>query len=125
MNDQPISVLLVDDDEDTQNLLHAVMEHYNYPLSVAADSQGAVDYLAQHSTDVILLDIFLPDRNGYDTLKIIRKNNPSNPPKIVAITAYYNDETPADMINRGFDGYLKKPLSPTELVPYLRDLMTA
>src|SRR5579859_2541648 len=122
MDAKPISVLLVDDDQDTQTMIHAVMDHYHYHFVVANDAQEAIDYLTHNATDIVLLDIYLPDRNGYDTLKIIR-NDTRSQAKIIAITAYYTDETPTEMINRGFDGYLPKPLSPTELGPYIQNLL--
>jgi two-component system, cell cycle response regulator DivK len=123
VSNNPISVLLIDDDPDTQNMVHLIMQNYDYPFEAVDNAAQAVSYLQSHAPDVILLDIYLPDRNGYDTLKAIKQIPLQNASKIVAVTAFYTTETEQNMRERGFDGFLTKPLSVTQLVPYLHELL--
>jgi CheY-like chemotaxis protein len=127
MNVNPLSILLVDDDPDTQQIVRLIMDHHKYPLTIAPNAQTALKLLsnANDTPDVVMLDIYLPDGNGYDTLKAIRKSIREHPPLVVAITAYYNFEIEAEMVARGFDGYLRKPFSAVQLVPYLQTLVSA
>jgi two-component system KDP operon response regulator KdpE len=117
--------MLVDDDPDTQQIIRLIMNHHQYPLIIAPDAQTALNEISsgKDSPDVVMLDIYLPDGNGFDTLKAIRKAAHGRLPKIVAITAYYNSEVENEMVARGFDGFLRKPLSALQLVPYLQSLV--
>jgi two-component system, NtrC family, response regulator AtoC len=122
MFNRPISVLLIDDDPDTQLMLNMVMEQHHYPLTVAANAKNGLDYLTNNAPpDAIILDIRLPDKNGYDVLDTIRRMGLNKTP-IIAVTAFYSTENPENMRERGFDGYFPKPLNPKEFIPYLQKL---
>lgn len=124
-NSSPISVLLVDDNRETQDIVRLIMDHHGCPLTIASNAEAALEQLQTNIPDAILLDILLPDMNGYETLHAIRNAHLPHMPKVIAITGNYTDETPTVMKMRGFDGYLPKPLVPTEVVPYLRALIAS
>jgi CheY-like chemotaxis protein len=111
------SVLLVDDDSNTQTFFQDVLDHFDLPLWVANDMQSTLSILAQHSPDVIVLDIFLPDTDGYKLLHLLRTQGITCP--VVAITGYYTTDTMAEIHRKGFNGCLLKPLDAQELVNYL------
>jgi len=121
--EKPISILLVDDDPDTRNVFQLVMEHYKLQLTVLEDAESALDYLKLHNPDVIVMDIFLPNLDGYQALQQIRKHALVPNCRIVATTAYYTAETQKEVLAWGFSGYLPKPLNPSKLVPYLRQVV--
>lgn len=122
MSQAPFSVLLVDDDPDVKNVFELVMSHHQLPLTVMTDAESALDYLRDHEPDVIVLDIFLPDLDGYQTLNQIRKQALAPSSCVVATTAYYTNDTEQDVYQRGFDGYLPKPLDTNKLVDYLTQI---
>jgi len=123
MSASPFSVLLVDDDTDTQQIVRMIMDHYKHPITIAHNADAAFRQLSKSTPDIIMLDIYLPDASGYDTLKVIRATVFEHSPKVVAITAYYTTDTAADMFKHGFDGYCRKPIIASQLIQYLQDVI--
>jgi len=122
MSAEPFSVLLVDDDETTSNLFKMVLDHHHLPLTVVHDAETALDYLKSNTPDVIVIDIFLPGMDGYQTLAAIRKNGLGTGSICIATTSYYTTDTKTEALTRGFNGYLPKPLDTDRLVPYLKQM---
>jgi CheY-like chemotaxis protein len=119
------SILVVDDDPDVANLFTLVMNHHQLPCTVATDAESALEYLARNTPDVIVMDIFLPGLDGYQALNLIRKRSLARGAKIVATTAYYTQDTEQEIMQRGFDGYLAKPIDSNSLVSYLENIVEA
>src|ERR1700674_4302517 len=117
MSTQPISVLLVDDDEITCDLFKTIMYHHQYPLVVFHDAETAIDYIKTHqpAPEAIVIDIFLPGLDGYQMANVVRKDGLDVDSTLIATTAYYTSDTPASVRLQGFDGYLPKPFSTAEI----------
>lgn len=122
MDTSDMSVLLVDDDPDAQNVFELVMSHYQVPHTILGDAETALDYLRSNSPDVVLMDIFLPGLDGYQALDRIRRAALAPHSRIVATTAYYTHDTRQEVLQRGFDGYVSKPFD-DGLVNYLRSVV--
>ena len=122
MTEKKLSVLLIDDDPDTQNLYQLVMENHDVELTVLRDAESALDYLSTNTPDVIVMDIVLPGIDGYQAIHQIRKRTLAPTACVVATTAYYTDDTTDKVRAEGFSGYLQKPVNPTTLLAYLREL---
>jgi len=110
----------VDDDANVRDVFQLVMKHYKLPLVVVNDAEAALDYLTTNTPDVIVLDLFLPGMDGYQALNQIRKRSLARNAKIIATTAYYTQDTEQEIFQRGFDGYLAKPIDSNELIEYLQ-----
>ena len=117
----PTSILLVDDDLDTQVIVAMIINHFKYSLTIASTAQDALNQLSKSMPDIVMLDILLPDISGYAALGKIRDLSSEHPPKIIAITAYYTTDTAAKMLDYGFDGYLQKPIIAATLIPCLQN----
>lgn len=117
------SVLLVDDDPHTCNIFQLAMEHHNIPLTIMNTAEQALDYMEHHKPEVVILDLFLPDIDGYQALKRIKARVESPTCRFVATTAYYTNDTRQDVMQYGFDGYLPKPFDTEKLVAYLRSMV--
>jgi two-component system cell cycle response regulator DivK len=117
------SVLLVDDDMDTQSLFQDALDHYGIALKLASDQPSTIKALANYSPDVVVLDIFLQDTDGYKLLNTIRSLPIPVTCPIIATTAYYTTDTMGELQKQGFDGYLLKPLDPESLVEYLQNIV--
>ena len=115
------SVLLVEDDPHTCNIFKMVMDHHELNLTIANNAESAFEYLQKHSPDVIVLDIFLPGTDGYQIFNRIRQQSLAPNAAIIATTAYYTEETQNDVMARGFQGYLPKPLDSASLVASLEN----
>jgi CheY-like chemotaxis protein len=121
---KPFRVLLVDDDQHTQSIFQMVLRHHDLQLDVCDDAETALVYLESHAPDVIVLDIMLPGIDGFQALGQIRTRSLADRASLVATTAYHNDDTQSDVLRRGFNGYLPKPLQPATLVDDLMKFMT-
>jgi len=113
-----MNILLIDDDNDTQKMIRSIAEHDGHIIRTSSSGQDGLRELRSCAApDIVLLDIYLPDLDGYQTLNAIRANYPKLP--VVAITAYYTEATSNELNARGFNGFLQKPLSPTNMMSYL------
>lgn len=118
---QLASVLLVEDDPHTCNIFKMVMDHHALNLTIVGDAEMAFQHLQTHTPDVIVLDIFLPGTDGYQIFNRIRQQSLAPNAAIIATTAYYTEETQSDVLARGFQGYLPKPLDSSSLVTSLEN----
>src|SRR5258706_6463631 len=110
-----MSVLLVDDDADSRNIFQMVMAHHKLDLMTVNEAEIALEYLRTHSPDIIVLDIFMPGTDGPQTLARIRNLGLAPTSVIIATTAFHTHETPHDVEQWGFNGYLPKPLNSSDL----------
>jgi CheY-like chemotaxis protein len=120
---RPLHVLLIDDDETTRNIFQMVLEHYHFSLDVAVNAQSGIEQLeAGTSPDIIVIDVFLPDQDGYQVFRELRKRGLGAHSKIISTTSYYTTDTAAEAVNRGFDGFLPKPIDSGHLISYLTQI---
>ena len=118
-------VLLVDDDASTRKLFETILNYYDVNLVVAQSEPEVVDILSRTQPDIIVLDIVLPgNKDGYKILKRIRDLPQCHCP-VVATTAYYTLDSVPEFKQRGFDGYLLKPIQPENLVTYLEKVISS
>jgi CheY-like chemotaxis protein len=114
--------LLIDDDRDTCNLFQMVMEHSGKSFSIAGNSDEALAILAENTPQIIIIDIFLPGLDGYQTFQRIQSNLLAPRALKIATTAYYTEDTETQAAQWGFDGFLAKPFNPTNLISFLEKL---
>lgn len=115
-----LTVLYVEDDEDTQRITSIVLEDYVGRLILAKNGQEALNIFDTHNIDMILTDILMPKLNGIEFIKAIRKGK-TNPHRPVIITTAHT-EVPylLDAISLKVDGYILKPLDVDELLTTLQ-----
>lgn len=92
-------VLIVEDDDDVQRLLQTLVRHRCATIDVAADGERAIELLRANAYDIVVLDIMLPKKNGFEVAEFI-KTMPSRPGVVVlsAIARYFRDRFPADAV---------------------------
>jgi len=118
-------VLLVDDDASTRQLFETILNYHDVSLVVAQSEPEVVDILSHTKPDIIVLDIVLPgNKDGYKILKRIRELPQVHCP-VVATTAYYTLDSTPTFEQRGFNGYLLKPIQPENLVTYLDQVIAS
>jgi two-component system, OmpR family, response regulator len=102
-------VLVVEDEENIRFLLQTALTHAGFEVATAETGRGAVDQYANTSPDVVLLDVMLPDFDGFEVLRRLRANGPTCP--VIFLTA---KDTTADQVRGltlGGDDYVAKPFS--------------
>jgi two-component system, cell cycle response regulator DivK len=119
MSERPFSVLLVDDDPYSAHLFHLVLEYHNWVVTTVENADQAIEHLQSNMPDVIVVDLFLPGKDGYQTLDAIRALPQSSRCKIIATTSYYTQGTHHEVLERGFEGYLPKPYEARNLASKL------
>jgi PAS domain S-box-containing protein len=117
-------VLVVDDDEDTRQLLKRVLESHGAAVKTAASAAEALEVIAAGPPDALVADIGMPDEDGYSLMREVRRL-PSSHGGIVpalALTAYARPEDRARALTAGFQQYVAKPVEPDELAAVVAKL---
>jgi len=112
-------ILIVEDNELNRFVLYETLTMYNLDVTIVSGGQEALDYIASNHIDIILLDIMMPDMDGYETLVKIRQLEKQLKTPVIAVTAVSAMRTHHD-----FDGVIKKPIVKTELLETLAQLIT-
>jgi PAS domain S-box-containing protein len=114
---QGINVLVVDDDLDSRQLLKRLLEDCGAAVTMAAFVQEALDVLDGTSFNVIVSDIGMPNRDGYEFIRELRTRSPARGggTPAVALTAFARSEDRTKAMLAGFDLHIAKPVEPREL----------
>jgi hypothetical protein len=114
-----LRILLVEDHRDTRHALSRLLTHFGHHMSVADNTQRALQMMASQRFDLVLCDIGLPDGSGYD---VISKAKQEGPIKAVAITGFGTEEDIRRSKEAGFDFHLIKPVDLQELQSVLEQI---
>src|SRR6266581_263593 len=108
------SILVVDDESEIREGLELLLKGEGYGVSSAETGESGLAKLEEHPFDLLLLDVSLPDRNGLDMLKEIRRRDPQL--SVVLITAYGSIDMARAAFKNGAMDYITKPWSNDELL---------
>ncbi len=116
------TILLIEDNERNRYLTTFLLEKHGYQVYIAADGRSGIDLVYQLKPDLILLDIQLPEMDGYAVALELTKNKLFQIP-IVAVTSYAMTGDRERILAAGCIGYIEKPINPetfvTEIEQYL------
>ncbi|MBF0233513.1 MAG: response regulator [Desulfamplus sp.] len=112
-------VLVVDDIESNRHLLNEVLCKVNLDVLHAQNGHEALLIAGEHHPDVILMDIRMPVMNGFEALEKIKNNPVTQKIPVIAVTASSSVMDKPDIIKRGFDGFLAKPVEIDKLLAEL------
>lgn len=113
-------VLIVDDELSIQELIRFNLEQSGFETEVASDGITAIEVFESYRPDLIVLDLMLPGKDGYDVCKEIRRT--SNVP-IIMLTAKETELERVLGLELGADDYITKPFSPLELVARIKAVL--
>ena len=105
-------ILVVEDDPDGQELVSAILSHMNFPVDVASDAERAEELLftSPDKYDVVIIDLMLPGKDGWDLLNAIHANTQTSNLPCVAMTAYHSSKIREQALVAGFKAYFPKPI---------------
>jgi DNA-binding response OmpR family regulator len=112
----------VDDNRDSAESLGAILTHMGSDVRLAFDGIAAVELAAQFRPDVVLLDIGLPLRDGYEAARQIRMEPWGRDVRLVALTGWGQAQDRRRSHEAGFDHHLVKPVDPRSLLELLSGL---
>lgn len=113
-------VLIVDDDADLAMIMRMVLTHAGFEAHSCLSGQDALDWLSQRTPDLILLDLMMPDINGFTILRKVRATETSKNLPVVILTAKADQKTRMESQSAGADAFLTKPINSKSLIEYVR-----
>jgi CheY-like chemotaxis protein len=115
-------ILVVDDLPDNSFLLQTVLENEGYQVEVADSGQAALDKIAAHVPELVLLDVMMPEMNGFEVTRQIRKNSHLPFIPILLVTGS-SALMPAEGFDAGADGFIRKPIDFENLLDQIKTIL--
>ncbi|MCP4428013.1 MAG: response regulator transcription factor [Chloroflexi bacterium] len=113
-------ILVVDDDKEVARLMRAYLEQAGYAVLTAYDGETAVHTLRREKPDLMLLDLMLPDKDGWEITRLVRSDAALAHIPIIMLTARVEDTDKIVGLEMGADDYVTKPYNPREVVARVR-----
>lgn len=116
-----IKVHMIDDDEGIHELLSDYFADEAIDFSASETPTKGLDYVANHEVDLVILDLMMPEMDGFETCRALRAKDPLLP--IIMLTAKKDDFNKVVGLELGADDYLSKPFNPRELLARIKTIM--
>ncbi len=116
-------ILVADDEPNIVISLEYLLKREGYAVLVARDGQEALDVIARERPDLVLLDVMMPIKSGFEVCQAVRANEDLQGTKILMLTAKGRDTDVAKGTALGADDYMTKPFSTRELVEKVAKLL--
>jgi len=116
-------VLIADDEQNIVISLEFLLRREGFEVLVAGDGEVALQMVAEHHPDLVLLDVMMPKRNGYEVCQRMRERPEWRGIKIVMLSAKGRDVEVSKGVSLGADLYVTKPFSNAELVAQINALL--
>jgi DNA-binding response OmpR family regulator len=108
-------LLVIDDNEGNRDMLSRRLIHQGYRVSTAVDGRHGLDFLKTQSADLILLDVMMPEMDGYAVLKELKSSDAWRDIPVIMVSALDEIESVVRCIEQGAEDYLTKPFDPVLL----------
>lgn len=115
-----VKLLLADDDARLSDLIKEYFDGEGYEVAHAWNGREALEFMAEEMPDIVILDVMMPELDGFETLKQIR--NKSSVP-VIMLTAKGDDIDRILGLEMGADDYLSKPFNPRELLARIKAIL--
>lgn len=117
-------ILVVDDNQDSRELVKKILSRKGYRLLEAADGEDALKKIANEKPDLILMDISLPKIDGYELTRRLKSQEAFKTIPIIALTAHAMKGDREKALAAGCEGYLSKPINVREFPDQIRKYIT-
>ncbi len=117
------NILVVDDDPDSARLIILVLKRVGYQVRSAGDGEHALSIAEEEPPDLVLLDVMMPDMDGFEVTRRLRANPRTAAVPIMMFTAKAREEDMNEGLEAGADDYLTKPVRPADLLRRVSDLL--
>jgi len=117
-------ILIIDDDLDTLRLVGLMLQRQGYQISAATNGQQGLDKAFEEAPDLILLDVMMPDMDGYEVTRRLRRNPSTMETPILMFTAKTQLDDKVIGFEVGANDYLTKPTHPSELQARVKTLLS-
>lgn len=113
-------VLVVDDEIPIQRIVKFNLEKEGYVVFLADDGKKALESVKQNRPDMILLDVMMPEMDGYEVCKVLKKDTKTKNIPVIMLTARGQESDEKKGLSSGADDYITKPFSPKKLMELVR-----
>jgi CheY-like chemotaxis protein len=123
-NLEGLQILIVDDETDALDLISVELVQHGAKVKAVTNAEAALETLAENQFDILISDIGMPNMDGYDLIRRIRKQETGTDKRLpaVALTAYARIQDRMQAILAGFSTHIAKPVDATELVTIVASL---
>ncbi len=116
-------ILIVDDEPNIVMSLEYAFKKKDFEVFIARDGTEALEISDREKPDLILLDIMMPEMDGYETLKRVRDNKDLSHTKVVFLSAKSKEKDVEKGLKMGADSYMTKPFSIKKVISDIEDLL--
>ena len=116
-------VVIADDEPNLVLPLEYMLKREGYEVTVARDGQEALEAIARVHPHLVLLDVMMPRKSGFDVCQMLRADEAHRDLRIMLLTAKGRDDDVAKGLALGADAYVVKPFSPREILQKVRELL--
>jgi len=116
-------ILVVEDQEDNRRIMRDLLTSAGYQVIEAVTAEAGVTSAETHRPDLILMDIQLPDFDGYEATRQIKSNAALSSVPVIAVTSYALSGDDIKAYEAGCDAYVSKPFSPRGLLAKIREFL--
>lgn len=110
------TILIADDEADILEIISFNLQSEGYNVICASNGNEAVEFAKMYKPDLVILDVMMPGKNGFEVCKILRSNKEFENTIIIFLTALNDDSTEIKGLETGGDDYINKPISPKVLI---------
>ena len=114
------TVLIIEDNPDNMLLISDILEFEGFNLLKAETGLAGFEMAEENQPDFVILDIQLPDIDGYEVLDRIRASEKTSTIPVIAMTSYAMAGDKERLLNAGCDGYVEKPIDPGSVMDQIR-----
>jgi two-component system cell cycle response regulator DivK len=114
-------ILIIEDQEDNRRIMRDLLTSAGYKVIEAVTGEAGVMSAETHSPNLILMDIQLPDFDGYEATRRIKANPALSAIPVIAVTSYALSGDDVKAYEAGCDAYVSKPFSPRKLLAKIRE----
>lgn len=122
MIDSKRRILVVDDNLEGAEILSIMLEHFGHDVRITSRGEKALEIVDAFRPHLVLLDLDMPQLNGFETCRLLREKPGGRDMVIAALTGWERDEDRERTREAGFDMHLAKPLDPDTMRRILEEL---
>ncbi|MBW8010478.1 MAG: response regulator [Chloroflexi bacterium] len=119
-----MKILVIEDNQDNRDLVSFLLEHAGHEITTAVNGIEGIEAAQVQHPDLILLDLALPEMDGWEVAKKLKTDPTTSDITLVALTAYTMPEDKRRAMDAGCEGYLSKPINaatfPGEVAKFLK-----